>query len=219
MPSNEKRLAWDLRIDDKYPDHPLPEKFFGEFPGIFCCKEVGGDSESPNPHWHIAIVCKTPESKQTITNRIKRLLPNHTQCERAVSSWKKFGSPDDELLCYLSKGTGPDFETQGPNIVFNHTLEDVKKLHERYWLKNKQYVEDNKERPLCDRVYLAVEKVENFDEQSDLVFDEIMRQTRGKINDNIAWPHYQAVMYRIDPQHTSMNFRERMRKKVRGDRY
>ena len=218
MPQNEKRLAWVLRIDDK-PDHPLPEspgKFFlVQFPGIFCVHELGGDPETPNPHWHVACVYSTPESKQTITNRLKKLLPNHTKCERAVSAWKGYGTPDDKLLQYLCKG--PNKETQ-PDIVFNGTLESPEQLHEAFWIQMKQYKDKNSEMPLHERVYLSVERFENFDQQLDAVSDEVMRQTKGKINDNIAWPHIQAVMYRLDPLQTGAKFRERIRRMLDRNR-
>jgi len=214
MPANIKQKAWVIRIDDPPERAPGPEFWaFVQSPGIFCCRELGGQPSEPNPHYHIACVFAEAISKQTLTNRLKSLLPNHTQCERAVSVWKDYGTPEDRLLQYLSKGQDKDTP---PVIRFNNTLHDVKQLQQQYWIVNKDLVKKGKDMPLCQRVYEALKdqlKEINFDERANLIYDETMRQTQGRVNDNIAWPHIQWVMYRVDPQTVSMNFRERMAKK------
>lgn len=221
MPANAKHIAWNMRIDDPPDRTPGPEFWkFVDSPGIFCCYELGDNVETPNPHWHIACVFKEPTSKQTLSNQLKRLLPNHLPGDRAVVPWKGYGTPDDKWLQYLSKG--PDKDTP-PNIRFNRTLLNPKELQVAYWAVNASHREKCKEMPLCQRVYEALRErlkdASNFDEKADMIYEEVMKQTAGRINDNIAWPHIQWVMYRVDPQSVSESFRDRMRKKWGQEKY
>ena len=218
---NDKKLpAWIIRVDD-VPGQEFPPAFweFVKTPGLFCCKELGALTDSPNPHYHVATRWEPPESKQTIINRIKKLFPWFTKSDFAVSEWKTYDLSADEAYIYLCKGSDKDTL---PQIIFNRTLHDVKTLHARYWAKNAELKKKPKDSPLCEQVYDLIGdqlKDLNFENKFDLICDTIMSITRGKVNDNIAFPHVQAVLYRVDPATTALSFRYRMMKKYESAKF
>ena len=95
--------------------------------------------EDPDDHVkqvHNHFVGETTFNKvKTVRDNLKRELPN-------LMGNKDYGALNELLLeadkerakCYVCKGTGPDFDTQGPKIIATDLTDlQIKQYHAEYW--------------------------------------------------------------------------------------
>lgn len=218
MPANDPKEAWMLTLDRYYPrtdpsGQEIPPEFwdFVRIPEKFSVYEVG--DEEGVAHSHLLVCFNPPVSKQTLKNRLDKLVPNHRP---RISAWKTYGQPDDKLVQYLCKG--PSIEIM-PNVIHNPFGYDIVHYHHLYWKVNEDLKASRKDMPLCDRVYEACEadgwEKKNRQKLIDQICTKVMVLTKGRINDHVAFPHIQSVLYRRDPSFATLEFKKRMYDKAR----
>jgi len=226
MPQDDKYIAWHLRFDIKdgategsASDPPAPPpRWPKDFPvkfGVIYLVQEQGDQETPNPHYHVACVFSTPESKQTLKNRFQKMFPGHIKADYALMPWKAYGLPDDNLLTYMSKGPVKTGTPEKPIVLINATLHDPEALYNKYWATNaimKSETSDKK-KPMYEIIIDRCIKFDSYEEQQEEVIAKTLAAYRGKIADHIAFPCIQAVMYHFYPKRTEIDFASRMRKK------
>lgn len=216
MPADEKSPAWMIRLDLKV-DQVIPNEFYTQFNVVMCCKELGSDQETPNPHIHAACVFSAPISKQTLRNRLRKLFPEHTGTKDLnIRLWKTYGNPDDDTFRYLCKGPLKSTKTL-PEILYNGTLHNPLDLHEQFWVKNAQLkaetAKDDKKKPIYEIIIERMTKYDTYEEQWDEAVYRTLQFYKGKVNDHVAFPTIQAAVYHYYPDRTQYDFRARMLKK------
>lgn len=215
MPSDQvKSRHWMLTIKERFPIPPAFWDYVTAIPGIICTKELGEHED--NPHYHILMSYHDEASAQTLNNRVRKICTEHDSKSLGFTRWKLHGHPDDELPQYVCKG--PNKNTL-PEVRFNLQNWNVQELHDKYWKKSEKIAKDKTPKiPLFEQILAGVEKSPNYWTQMRLCTKMIMKLTKGKIGDHIAWPHIQAAMYQLEiqagkkPDHTATAelFYERM---------
>jgi len=227
MPANEKFLAWHLRFDVKEaappgaadpPAAPAP-RWPSEFPvkfGVLFLVQEQGDQETPNPHYHAACVLSSPESKQTLQNRFKKMFPTHCGGDYALMQWKLYQHADDNLLQYMAKGPSKTVPEQ-PVVLINNTLHDPVNLFNAYWAKNTvmkaETANPDLKKPAHEIIIGRCARMDTYADQQEEVMTKTLAYYRGKVNDHVAFPVIQAVLYHFYPTKTEGDFRTRMLKK------
>lgn len=216
MPADVKAPAWMVRLDLK-PDQVIPNEFYVQFNVILCCKELGSNQETPNPHIHAACVFPEPVSKQTLRNRLRKLFPEHKGSKDIdIRPWKKYGLPEDGTFRYMCKGPLKSHKTL-PEILYNATLHNPAELHEAYWVENAKLkadtASDDKKKPIYEIIIERMTKYDNYEEQWDEAVYRTLQFYKGKVNDHVAFPTIQAAVYHYYPDRCQQDFRARMLKK------
>jgi hypothetical protein len=197
-----------------------------QLPALICTEEVG---ETGKQHVHILAHFPSPESRQTLRNRLFKFFDiKFKKGECALTQWTTYGK-DKGLEEYVCKGPQAHAGHSAkkcvcvkspPIVLYKNWLEDEMVHHEKWWDEHNRVLEDSKgaKVPLFEELILNINGKEELDKTDYMkmfsyVCDQAMVITRGKINDNIAFPHIQRVMYEYFPKVVSGEFQTRMAKK------
>lgn len=226
----KKASAWAIRIDEVAGlTRSVIIDWCKKYNAVLCCREEP-DSETPNPHYHIAL--RSDEvSQETIRNWTKKAFGDlpYSKSDFATAMW----DGDEKYLRYCCKG--PDWQSdktkqmdsyRKPDVVFTQLLSiTTDSLHKGFWDTNK--VSGDRVKPGSKKSPELVEEVVDK-VRSKLASGEIedtwmtkceaanailMDVYKGKCNDHAIFPVLQSVMYNLDRKVTVAYQFSRMLKK------
>lgn len=227
----KKASAWAIRIDEVAGlTRSAIIDWCKKYNAVVCCREEP-DSETPNPHYHIAL--RSDEvSQETIRNWTKKAFGDlpYSKSDFATSVW----DGEENYLRYCCKG--PDWQGdktkqmdsyRKPDVIFTQLLIiTTDSLHAAYWAENKARLaalvqKTAKKSPeLVDEVVdqirtkLASSEIEDdWLSKCSAANTILMDVFKGKCNDHIIFPILQSVMYQLDRKQTVANQFSRMLKK------
>ena len=146
MGGDDKSPVWNLRIT-------YTEKNNRQAVAKFCeanlAVKLACEETAESLHSHIAIVCEKETCRSTVLAHVRKHLDiagNKSYC----LTKQKPGEDLNGIYRYICKGTSPDFEKDGPDIIFNRDfLINVKEYHKDYWGKQDEHRTTMKQ--LCDK--------------------------------------------------------------------
>lgn len=226
-----KSSMWNLRIDEVCGvTREIVTKWCADNGAYLCVRETS-DTDSKNPHYHIAVKLPAVVTAQTMRDRLRTMfnVPNG-RGDYATAVWD--GSED--LLRYFCKGpewpkakAGLPYEVGVlPDVVFTALFEtvDVRKYMIEFWETNTKKGEEVKKKNIARNV--AEEMLsEGWDRNKCILERDLMMSTacaklmaafNGRVNDYVFYPHYQEVLYILSPSMVVVCALDRMKKKMVG---
>lgn len=217
----KKATAWAVRIDELPGVSEKIAEWCSSKGAVICTREYS-DNDTTNPHYHIAL--RTPEvTQETVRNWVKSILPPSAQrSDFATSEWKD----DDRYLRYCCKGPnwhnitkGDEKDPKPPVVIFKMLLSPtVEELHNDFWKEN----QITKPKGKVDRnelVQMCVQHVKesgcgtDYLSRMEVAGNYVTRHYKGKVNDHVAFPVIQSVLWHLDRSRCEADFFSRMRKK------
>lgn len=223
MPANDKHIAWMIHVDLVEGVREKLVEYCQTLPALICCEENG--EETGKPHVHILAVLPEPTSKQTLGNRLKKILPVSGP-QFSFVCWEDFNSPDPlkatRAQQYVCKG--PSKSVKSPPIVLHKNwLDDELVHHEAYWQRWGEITAENKDKikkmSYNDQMVAEIIEEIRVDPSADtadifaLACKKILKRKKGRINDHVAFPLIQSIEYHFSPTQVTEAFYDRMLKK------
>lgn len=173
------------------------------------------DDKVKRTHYHIAWRLELPKSRAQVKLIIKKALPLLTGKKDYTTHLPEEGQDWNGLLRYLSKGKGPDWETQGPDVIYNFSeYINVQQYHADYWQvqedwkanKNKQTKEKSKKEGKT-RDEIVKQIVAQFKDIEDSNLMAVIKATfkayGGACDTRQLFIASQMVMFRLDANFTT----------------
>lgn len=191
--------------------------------GVVLCTREEGDTGHPNPHYHFAIRLSEPVSQETIRNWAKSLLPpGATKSDFQTATW----DGEEKFLRYCCKGVNAGAIMKGdvkapvlpPKVISSHLLGmTVEALHKDFWAENAKAAPAVKKRKE-ELVRSCIEHVKSaglttYADQLETACAFVLAEYKGKVNDHVAFPIIQSVMWSLNTHQASADFHSRMLKK------
>jgi len=235
---------WLIRIDLLPGVQEKLHDYCVQLPALICTEEAG-EGETPNPHVHMLASFDQDqpsyESKKTNNPGLIAKMKAHfsdtvfQSTDFAFTVWDQHGMNTgiEEYVCkgpYKGLKTEPIVKYKSP--CFYH---DVLMLHEAYWKvhkaildkrdlkikKEKQKMDDKMKsvdacRKLIDN-YMQIDGVAVAPRHItyDYCCKAVIEHFKGKVNDHVAFPVVQALMYQYEPVATVATFQRRMQDKFK----
>jgi len=191
---------------------------------VYLCVREEADVEVPNPHYHLLVKFDPPASRESLGTKISKLFSQQTmgKNDKHILKWNtidaQYFSVDDKQSRYCCKG--PDNEKPiYPDVIYKTISDDlVKDAHETYWniwetvykpIRDKNTKKEIKRDEKIIKIFLS----EGISPSFEQICSEVLKDYRGKVNDHVAWPVIQAVMYHFYPNRVRNDFMNRMRNK------
>lgn len=222
MGGETKSPVWNLRItkSDSNPKSRIMKCLQQLLEAKLACWEVAASE-----HCHVALV-GTDLVRSTIIRRLKGLL-DLSGNESYSLTRPKDGQDINGLYRYICKGTGPQWNGQGPDIIENKNLLDIKQYHADYWSAQEAFKEEVKTLAAKKQKDGIKQKFKIISELSlqntgreatvtnvDDITTQVLAAYKGDVNDNTLFTCVQAIAWTIDPTNTSLQACERMRRKL-----
>lgn len=217
----KKSDAWSVRVDDVSGVSGKVVKWCEE-KGVVLCVREEADNDTPNPHYHMAIRTPGEVTQETIRNWVKSLLPTgFTKHDFSTAVW----DGEEALLRYLCKGPnwaqikkGEKVPVLPPKVIFRQLLgKTVEDLHSDFWKENaiKGPAVKKRREDIVKECVAAVKDsgLESYAERMELASGLILDAYSGKVNDHVAFPILQSVMWTLDRRQATADFHARMLKK------
>lgn len=187
------------------------------------------EEHAAQAHVHIAIVPEKETSRNTVMNHMKKYIDLTDKAGWALSlpkTERDEGLPG--MYRYMCKGTGPEWETQQPKVVYNLLdLINVKAYHADYW---KQQDEVCKAKKAAVRERVAAEQKtkkaviaelivkytgkEGTVQVLDNIVCDVTDAYKGDIREDTLYTATNAIFYGIDPTACKLQAIERIRRKI-----
>jgi len=121
---------------------------------------------------------------------------------------------------YMSKGTEHGYKEHNPHVIYlaqPSTAADVRVWHDAYWRQAKELKSKNSEKSVTDGY---IEKTLAYLHSASAakpsfkdIFKAVLKVTKGKVRDEVAFVVIQAIMFSTDEEHTYRLFEYRMERK------
>jgi len=223
MGGDDKCQIWNIRVTvtTKNPTERIV-KFCQSYSAVkLSCYET-----ATQPHTHIAYVADKPICRSTVKAHLIKYLDISGNADYSLSQPKEEEDLNG-LYRYLCKGTGPDWETQKPEIIFNRdNLLDVRKYHEEFWSAQEAFKEKVKtlaskrqKEGIKQKYKIITELSEKYKGREstvqtiDAITTDVIAAYKGNVNDNTLFTAVQSISHEIDPNTTALQACLRMRKK------
>lgn len=234
MPKIVTSRHWTIRI------HLIPgildgiAEYCGKLPALLCVREAGESAADGIEHVHILASFPTERTKPDLIKDMKTHFKDTVFAKHnfAYSVWESYGINKD-LEEYLCKGPSKTVQTK-PTILYRNWLDDVDVHHANWWAKHNEILKKKSSKKKItehDRMFV----VERVNEKLQMLIDEdvaagrqndrewtyrlasklVLEHYKGKVNDNIAFPVLQAVLYKHYPESVERSFMDRMRDKFK----
>lgn len=239
MPKIVRSRHWTIRID-LIPGvlERLPE-YCAKTSALICCQESGeGDSETGNEHIHILSSFTDVVARPDLTAAMKSHFKDSVfaKSDFAFTVWETYGQ-DTAMEEYICKGPSKVSKTP-PKVLFKSWLDDPMKHHEAWWAKHETIMTKSKAKlekaQKTDAQRLAVvekihseivcwkadyETLANRQPDQDEIIEHaeklVLRAYSAKVNDHVAFPVLQAVLYKHIPKIVERAFHDRMKDKFK----
>lgn len=225
-----KGESWAVRIDE-IPGLTRDRmvEWCIEHEAVICCRETP-DSETPNPHYHIAMRTK-PITRETLRNWVKKVFGDLSfkSSDFATAPW----DGEEEYLRYCCKGPGwsktPRVQ-ELPDVVYSTLMVrlTVKQLNDDFWAKNKADGDAlaSKAKTNWKMLEEVLEEMRSemrtehitYDDGLSRVVSKIMTKKEGRIADQILFMYSQHIMYKLAPGPAIEDAVERMRRRFNSVR-
>lgn len=244
MPKVLLSKTWLIRIDLIPGVGSRLLDYCVKLPAIVCTEEVG-EGETPNPHVHILATFGQERAKGTDkTPGLIQQMKAHfsdtvfAKSDFAFTVWETHGKNTD-MEEYVCKGPSKTVKTN-PKVIYRNPMwfGDIAAFHESWWKKHDVIGEKQKLKALKDKqktddkfkaIDLIEERIRHYAEEHhvgdisamprhDIIFQakrEILAYYRGKVNDHVAFPVLQGVLYRFMPTTVEAAFSQRMDDKLK----
>jgi len=228
MPGDDSSDRWFVRVTITETNSiDRVEKFAKNYPAV---KLVVAEKASQE-HVHVAVVPEKSCSRNTVMNYLKKHFDLTDKSGFALTLPKinnDEGLPG--LYRYMCKGTGPEWETQQPKVVYNLlNLINVKQYHADYWHQQEEVVKAKKtavrERLAAEQKTKKAVIAELIVKYKDIgkdgtiqVFDQIVMDVykayKGDIREDTLHTASNAIYFGVAPDAALLQAVERMRRKT-----
>lgn len=231
----EKHRCWKVRVDEA-PGIEDKIVSWAQTVDIPLIVREDPDGETPNPHYHFGIRFDKECSQETVRNRVKDALKGEAKLDYATGVW------DDSIdyLVYMCKGDdwtyvkdgkrSPHGETRPPKVIRYVPQVDGSggfwtpgSLHERFWQRARDEYSPELRKNIKEKLPVLIEgwaqtirkdpECTSYCAQQDAAMDLVIDFYKGKVQDHVAFPIIQSIMYKVNREHTVSDFKSRMFKK------
>jgi len=192
----------------------------------FLAAREEADEHDANPHYHLLVKFDPPVSREVLTRKISKLfsLDKVGRNDKHLLMWNttdaELFSETDRQSIYCSKG--PDNEVQKPvDVVYKSISDELLLLaHNTYWNNWNQVYKPIRDKNLAKKsepketIIIKQYQALNISSPSfRSVCQEVMKLYKGKVNDHVAWPVIQAVLYHYYPSQVDQEAHKRFLKR------
>lgn len=223
MGGDTKSPVWNLRIT---MSERLPKSQIMRILQAWPIAKLACWEKATSEHTHIALV-GVALVRTTIVRYLKLHFGDISGNVDYSLTLPKDGQDVNGLYRYICKGTGPCWNSQGPEIIHNpQPILDTKQYHADYWSKQEAFKEEVKtlarkrEKDGIKQKYQIISELslKYKDKQCDMKqFDNIVADVvtayKGNVNDNTLFTATNSIVYAVDPNEAMTQACLRMRRK------
>lgn len=223
MGGDTKSPVWNLRIT---MNERRTKSVIMNFLHAWDIAKLACWEKATSEHTHIALV-GVDIVRSTIVRRLKSQLPDISGNADFSLTLPKDGEDVAGLYRYICKGTGPDWNGQGPDIIHNRNSLDTKAYHTDYWTKQEAFKEEVKTLAKKREKNGIKEKTKIISELAIAykgktvtppvilsIVSDVITAYKGNVNDNTLFTAVQAIAWEADPVQTCSQAGQRMLRKI-----